>query len=82
MKVSSEGKNGSVTMPWWCWGIVVASVPTLIGGTITATSWAATTLTSHETSIQLHDNTIRRHDRQLEKIDEKIDKILEALGNK
>ena len=77
MKV--DGRNGTVSMPWWAWGCLISLFLGLIAGTIGAANWMATSVINHETQIELNETAIGRHERQLDKIDEKLDRILEQV---
>lgn len=75
-----EGKNGTVSMPWWAWGTLTAVLFSLLFGTATGANWITSSVITHKTKIELHDEQLSRHEKQLDRIDAKLDKILEKLS--
>jgi hypothetical protein len=77
-----SGERGNVTLPDWAWGIAMAALVMLLGGTSTAAGWVVTSINDHSRAIERHEAGIQYATDGVVRIEAKVDEVLRYLRQK
>ena len=76
-KVNPSSENERVAVPKWLWWLIGAVFLILLGGTVTAAQWVASSLIDHESRLSVNESDKQNTRQSLQRIEDKLDRLIE-----